>query len=119
YDLCNVFVLPSIHEPWGLVINEAMNAGRAIVVSDQVGCQPDLVMDGSNGQLFPARNVAALADALEHILLSDDQCRTMGKRSLESIQAFSFEANVQGLMQAFSAAGQQKKLWSHSPSPIQ
>ena len=119
YDLCDVFVLPSIHEPWGLVINEAMNAGRAIVVSDQVGCQPDLVMDGSNGQLFPARNVAALADALERILLSDDQCRRMGRRSLESIQAFSFEANVQGLMQAFSAAGQQKKLWSHSTSPIQ
>ena len=115
YDLCDVFVLPSIHEPWGLVINEAMNAGRAIIVSDQVGCQPDLVGDGSNGYVFPAQNVAALADALERILLSKDRCRTMGERSLESIQAFSFEANVQGLMQAFSAASQHKKLWNHSP----
>ena len=43
YDLCDVFVLPSIHEPWGLVVNEAMNAGKPIIVSDQVGCQPDLV----------------------------------------------------------------------------
>ena len=49
YDLCDVFVLPSIHEPWGLVVNEAMNAGKAIVVSDQVGCQPDLVENGENG----------------------------------------------------------------------
>lgn len=109
YDLCDVFILPSIHEPWGLAINEAMNAGRAIVVSDQVGCQPDLVADGSNGLVFPARNVAALTDAMERILLNDDRCRTMGKRSLESIQAFSFETNAQGLMRAFSAASEHGK----------
>ena len=64
YDLCDVFVLPSIHEPWGLVVNEAMNAAKAIVVSDQVGCRPDLVQDGDNGLVYPARNVEALADAL-------------------------------------------------------
>ena len=43
FDLCDVFVLPSILEPWGLAVNEAMSVGRAIVVSDQVGCGPDLV----------------------------------------------------------------------------
>lgn len=34
YDLWDVFVLPSEYEPWGLVINEAMNTGKAIIVSD-------------------------------------------------------------------------------------
>ena len=110
YDLCDVFVLPSIHEPWGLVINEAMNAARAIVVSDQVGCQPDLVVEGSNGLVFPAQNVSALADTLQHILADPDRCRTMGERSLQSIQAFSFDNNVQGLMQAFTAAAEHKKI---------
>ncbi len=108
YDLCDVFVLPSIHEPWGLVVNEAMNAGKAIVVSDQVGCQPDLVKDGDNGVVYPARNVGALADALERVLEDLDACRKMGERSLERIQTFSFEANVRGLMQAFTAASEQK-----------
>jgi glycosyltransferase involved in cell wall biosynthesis len=49
FDLCDVFVLPSRHEPWGLVVNEAMNAGRAVVVSDDVGCQQDLVREGETG----------------------------------------------------------------------
>ncbi|MES2219634.1 MAG: glycosyltransferase family 4 protein [Acidobacteriota bacterium] len=108
YDLCDVFVLPSIHEPWGLVVNEAMNAGKAIIVSDQVGCQPDLVKYGDNGSVYPARNVGALADALERVLEDPEACRKMGRRSLERIQAFSFEANVRGLMQAFTAASEHK-----------
>ena len=31
FDLCDVFILPSIHEPWGLIVNEVMSAGRAVV----------------------------------------------------------------------------------------
>ncbi len=107
YDLCDLFVLPSIHEPWGLVVNEVMNAGRPIIVSDQVGCQPDLVVEGENGVVFPAQNVAALADALDRLLSDPAVCRKMGQRSLERIQAFSFNANVEGLMRAFATASGQ------------
>ncbi len=119
YDLCDAFVLPSIHEPWGLVVNEAMNAGRSIVVSDQVGCQPDLVADGSNGHVFPAGNVTALTDALQRVLADEALRRTMGQRSLERIQAFSFEADVKGLMQAFTAASEHKQPWKQPSPPIQ
>jgi glycosyltransferase involved in cell wall biosynthesis len=108
YDLCDVFVLPSIHEPWGLVVNEAMNAGKAIVVSDEVGCQPDLVENGDNGLVFSARNVDALAGTLASVLADPAVYRKMGERSLQRIQAFSFEANVKGLMQAFAAASERK-----------
>lgn len=106
YDLCDVFVLPSIHEPWGLVINEVMNAGRALVVSGEVGCQPDLVSDGENGCVFPARNVPALAAALERILADPEMRRSMGARSRERIERFSFDRNVEGLVQAFTMAKQ-------------
>lgn len=109
YDLCDVFVLPSIHEPWGLVINEVMNAGRAVIVSDEVGCQPDLVSDGDNGCVFPTQNITALTDALERVLVDPEMCRKMGRRSMERIQAFSFDANVRGLMQAFVAASQHER----------
>ena len=108
YELCDVFVLPSIHEPWGLVVNEAMNAGKAIVVSDEVGCQPDLVQNGDNGLVFPAGNIAALADTLASVLADPAVYRKMGERSLQRIQAFSFEANVRGLMQAFTSASEHK-----------
>uniref|UniRef100_UPI0040475891 glycosyltransferase family 4 protein n=1 Tax=Shewanella sp. TaxID=50422 RepID=UPI0040475891 len=49
YALADIFVLPSINETWGLVINEAMNAGCAIITTDQVGSAADLVRSGTNG----------------------------------------------------------------------
>ena len=64
--------------------------------------------DGDNGVVYPARNVGALADALERVLADPEAYRKMGERSLERIQAFSFEANVRGLMQAFTAASEHK-----------
>jgi glycosyltransferase involved in cell wall biosynthesis len=51
--MATVFVLPSRHEPWGLIVNEVMNAGRAVIVSDDVGSQADLVEDGVEGCVFP------------------------------------------------------------------
>jgi glycosyltransferase involved in cell wall biosynthesis len=41
YALCDVFALTSSSETWGLVVNEAINAGKAIIVSDIVGCGYD------------------------------------------------------------------------------
>jgi glycosyltransferase involved in cell wall biosynthesis len=67
-----------------------------------------LVEDGENGLVFPARNVNALAMALERVLAEPEVCRKMGERSRERIEAFSFEANVRGLMQAFTAASENR-----------
>ena len=100
FALCDVFVLPSMHEPWGLVVNEAMNAARAVIVSDDVGCQADLVEDGVNGRVFPARDVGALTQALEDVLSTDDRARTMGQAGLDRIRRHSFEEDVAGLRKA-------------------
>jgi len=89
-------VLPSVHEPFGLIVNEVMNAGRAIILSDQVGCQPDLVIDNVNGRVFPARDVTALRAALERLVYDPDRCREMGRRSLERINHWSFEEDIRG-----------------------
>jgi glycosyltransferase involved in cell wall biosynthesis len=63
--------------------------------------------------VFPARNVTALADALERVLTDPTTCRSMGHRSLERIQSFSFDANVNGLARAFAAASQHKRYNPH------
>jgi glycosyltransferase involved in cell wall biosynthesis len=104
YDLCDIFVLPSVYEPWGLAVNEVMNAGRTVIVSDEVGCQPDLIVDGENGFVFRARDTGSLAHALEHALAEPGRLRNMGEHSRERIQHFSFEADVEGLMRAFITA---------------
>ena len=105
YDAADVFVLPSRREPWGLVVNEAMNAGRAIVVSDQVGSGPDLVKPGENGFVVPVDDVERLAAALADALASPTRNAAMGKRSLEIIAGWSFREDIAGLKQALGAIG--------------
>ncbi len=97
YDLCDVFVLPSGFEPWGLAINEVMNAGKAVVVSDQVGCAPDLVMEGQNGRIYPVGDVATLAEAIRWAI---SHRRSAGEYSLKLIQKWSYQEDIHGLKQA-------------------
>ena len=55
YVASDVFCLPSVeHETWGLVVNEALNFGLPVVVTDKVGCAADLVRPGWNGFVVPA-----------------------------------------------------------------
>jgi glycosyltransferase involved in cell wall biosynthesis len=103
YDLCDAFVLPSGIEAWGLVVNEVMCAGRAVVVSDMVGCAPDLVRANENGAVFRTDDVDDLARALRDVLRDQHRLAAMGRRSLEIIDRWSFEEDVAGLRQALAA----------------
>jgi glycosyltransferase involved in cell wall biosynthesis len=72
YASADVLVLPSDgQETWGLVVNEAMACGIPAVVSDVVGCGPDLIDPGQTGATFPFGDVAALASAIESVLALD------------------------------------------------
>jgi glycosyltransferase involved in cell wall biosynthesis len=102
FDLSNVFVLPARHEPWGLVVNEAMNAGRAVIVSDDIGCQPDLITDGVEGCVFPVGDVEALTEALRRVLATPETSEQMGRRALDRINAWSFEEDILALRQAIA-----------------
>jgi len=102
FDLATVFVLPSRHEPWGLIVNEVMNAARPVIVSSDVGCGPDLVEDGANGCIYPVGDIDALTTALRRVLKSPETAHAMGQRAFERIQRWSFEQDVQGLRQALA-----------------
>jgi glycosyltransferase involved in cell wall biosynthesis len=102
FDIASVFVLPSRHEPWGLIVNEVMNAGRAVIISDDVGCQPDLIEDGVQGAIFPVRDIDALTDALRRVLATPETASNMGQHALARIQHWSFEQDIQGLRQAIA-----------------
>jgi glycosyltransferase involved in cell wall biosynthesis len=104
YDLCDVFALPSRFEPWGLVVNEVMNASRPVIVSDRVGAAPDLIEDGANGFIYPSGDVDALASRLRQILESPTLRAQMGARSLARVTSWDFEADRRGLVEALSAA---------------
>ena len=52
YRLADVCTLPSASETWGLFVNEALASGRRVLISDRVGCAPDLVRSEMHGEVF-------------------------------------------------------------------
>jgi glycosyltransferase involved in cell wall biosynthesis len=100
-----VFVLPSTFEPWGLVVNEVMNAGRPILVSDRVGCGPDLVQPGRNGFIFRVSDDAALAGHLSEYLRSEEVATTAGNLSRDIINRSDLRSNVTQFNTAISKIG--------------
>lgn len=100
YDLSDAFVLPSEYEPWGLVVNEVMNAGKPVIVSDQVGCGPDLVKDGRNGFIFPVGDIKTLSYRLHQLTVNRELAKTMGQESLKRIATWSFGEDLAGLLHA-------------------
>lgn len=102
FHLADVFVLPSRHEPWGLIVNEAMAAGCPVIVSTDVGSHADLVTDGIEGCVFPVGNIAALTDALHRVFASPDTAARMGRNARERLRTWTFEEDVQGLLGALA-----------------
>jgi glycosyltransferase involved in cell wall biosynthesis len=87
--LTDVLVLPSHAETWGLVVNEAMAAGCAVIVSDACGCAPDLVEQGTNGFTYPAGDVDALAELMARFLHQEGLAAEMGDASRRIIRDWS------------------------------
>lgn len=102
YAAADVIVSPSI-ETWGLVVNEAMACGVPAVVSDAVGCGPDLIEPGRTGMVFPLGDIPALARAIEAVLAFDPA------RTREAIAArmavYSPNRTAQGIMEAAVVVG--------------
>lgn len=95
YHSCDIFCLPSKSETWGLAINEAMAAGKAIIASDKVGCALDLVKNGINGYIFKSNDVADVQEKLCLLISQPELIKEFGKQSKEIIQNWSFEQQVQ------------------------
>lgn len=104
YLAADVLVLPSDGgETWGLVVNEAMACGRACIVSDRVGCGPDLIRNRQTGAIFPLGDVEALAALFSQFARDRDGIRFMGARAERVIRKYSVEAAVEGVLQALAA----------------
>ncbi len=103
YAASDVFVLPSENEPWGLIVNEVMCAGLPVIVSDEVGCVPDLVQDGINGAHMKAGDVDSLVAALKRVIADDENRRAMGRASLKIIEEWSYEQCRLGVRASLAA----------------
>jgi glycosyltransferase involved in cell wall biosynthesis len=97
YAACDVLVLPSTgRETWGLVANEALACGRPIIVSDAVGCAPDLAADGVAGRTFPLSNCRRLAEVIAAVLDEPPSPEAIQRRS----HAYSIDFACEGVIKA-------------------
>jgi glycosyltransferase involved in cell wall biosynthesis len=105
YVAADCLVLPSDYgETWGLVVNEAMACGRAAIVSDHVGCHPDLVLKGRTGETFPFGDIHALAILLASAAGDSEGMRQKGRAAREHVKRYSVERLVQGTEEAVAYA---------------
>jgi phosphatidylinositol alpha-mannosyltransferase len=100
FATADVFVAPATgRESFGIVLLEAMAAGRAIVASDIHGYR-SVVRRGEQGLLVPPNDPRALAEALRKLLLDDDERRRMGESGRVRARQFSWE-NVTAKVEAY------------------
>ncbi len=104
YVGADVFVLPSTHrETWGLVVNEAMLFGLPAIVRDEVGCGPDLVVEGETGWIFTG-GLDGLVGSMRDAVAQRMRLRPMGEAARQRVREnYSMEVATRGLLQAIKA----------------
>jgi glycosyltransferase involved in cell wall biosynthesis len=104
YTAANLLVLPSVYEPFAVVVNEAMCCGCPVIVSDQVGAARDLVAPVSPQFVFPAGNVQALANVLRIAFADREQLREVGRRGFAHVETHSPERIIAATVEAVRKA---------------
>ncbi len=85
---CSIAVAPSVWpEPFGIVVLEAMTAGRPVIAS-RIGGLPDVVIDAETGLLVPPGDPEALQQALERLLADRELCEQLGRAGLRRVEQF-------------------------------
>ena len=104
FHAADLFVLPSRRlETWGLVVNEALQHGLPCVVSDAVGCGPDLMVSGSTGEVFASGSFEALAAAILRAseLIGREEIRDACRAKIAN---YSVDRAAEGIAQAYEAS---------------
>ena len=102
----------TFREPWGLVVNEAMNRGLPVIASDAVGAAAGgLVRDGRNGLVVRAGDPGALAGAIGRLAADVSLRARLGKAAAEDVRAFSHDAWAQGFSAALATVGLARARW--------
>ena len=117
YAACHVLVVPSVptrtfREPWGLVVNEAMDRGLAVIATDAVGAAAGgLVREGENGLIVPAGDSDALAAAIARLAADARLRERMGGAGSHDVLAFSHDAWARGFSSGLASVGVSRGRW--------
>jgi glycosyltransferase involved in cell wall biosynthesis len=94
FAISDVFVVPSIREPFGLIVLQAMAAGRPVVGANAGGI-PEIIRDGVTGILVPPNDASALTEAIDGLLDDANRCRRLAAAAEQDLREhFSIEVMV-------------------------
>ena len=86
----SAFVLPSLYEPWGVVVHEMASLGKPLLLSNAVGANQDLLLEGKNGYSFNPHSSDELKTQLLKIFNARlEALQEMGEESMSIAQKFS------------------------------
>jgi glycosyltransferase involved in cell wall biosynthesis len=105
YATGDIFLFPSAGETWGLVLNEAMAAGMAPVVADNVGAVPDLITPGETGFVFPSADWGAMLGHVRALVADPARRASVGRAARARSERYSYEVATQGVVEALRAVG--------------
>ncbi len=88
FTLADAFIMPSLWEEWGLVVNEALACSTPVIVSANAGCAEDLVIEGQTGYKIDPRNIESIATAMSHIGADRSGLPAMGAAGLSLVERF-------------------------------
>ena len=104
FAACDLFVMPSRHDSFGIVYLEAWQCGRP-VIGARVGAIPEVIEDGEDGLLVEFGNVRQLAVAIDDLLSHPDRCREMGERGRKKVlERFDWQKNVEKMEKVYRGA---------------
>ncbi len=101
----DILILPSLSEPWGLVVNEAMVCGMPVIVSERCGCTGDLVKNGINGFTFDPYTVESLSEAMRYYARHPEAVAAHGEASRRLIAPFTPAAAAAAMVDSFERLG--------------
>lgn len=103
-SISTAMLLPSAHEPWGAVVNEAMAAGTPVISSQRVGAATELIDDGENGFLVPVGDISGYSRAMQRLLTDPELAQALGKAARATAIAQGEEFAASNLISGALAA---------------
>lgn len=94
FKIADIFILPSYHEPWGLVVNEALSCRIPIIVSSQVGSK-DIV--SHSGLIFQSGSSKSLRETLENLIRNKSLRENLSNGSDDDVKLISMRSVSQDL----------------------
>lgn len=100
YALSDLFIFPTLWDPFGLVVIEALASGLPVICSSYAGAAEDLIREGSNGYILEPRDIEKMSLLLYTVLTDEKLLEKLKSGALESIRDFSIEKSADNFLYA-------------------